>query len=69
MQTLYLVNFFKWNTLYFDIPLESSFNERSKDIRCLASKINSLSTKENAHFICNSKDHSNGDILISIDAS
>jgi hypothetical protein len=26
-------------------------------------------TKENAHFICNSKDHSNGDILISIDAS
>jgi hypothetical protein len=25
--------------------------------------------KENAHFICNSKDHSNGDILISIDAS
>jgi hypothetical protein len=25
--------------------------------------------KVNAHFICNSKDHSNGDILISIDAS
>jgi hypothetical protein len=25
--------------------------------------------KENAHFICNSKDHSNGDISISIDAS
>jgi hypothetical protein len=28
-----------------------------------------LTRKENAHFICNSKDHSNGDILISIDAS
>jgi hypothetical protein len=26
-------------------------------------------TKENAHFICKSKDHSNGDITISIDAS
>jgi hypothetical protein len=25
--------------------------------------------KENAHFICNSKDHSNGDIMILIDAS
>jgi hypothetical protein len=40
MQTIYLVNFFKWNTLYLDIPLDSSFSERSKDIRCLASKIN-----------------------------
>jgi hypothetical protein len=28
----------------FENTLYSSFNERSKDIRCLASKINSLST-------------------------
>jgi hypothetical protein len=37
--------------LYFDIPLDSSFNERSKDIRCLASKINSLSTNLDSLFI------------------
>jgi hypothetical protein len=37
--------------LYLDIPLDSSFNERSKDIRCLASKINSLSTNLDNLFI------------------
>jgi hypothetical protein len=32
-------------------PLDSSFNERSKDIRYLASKINSLSTNLDNLFI------------------